>query len=126
VKEHAMPTIVHFSDTADYMLLVQYFIRDTTHGTFHVEAIPTADPQTAIAQYQGTESVPIVLVEYPREVAATIQQLRAHARFADSIIVIITGRPQALQALTSSAVLIGDKIDHLRMLSVALAHHNAI
>jgi hypothetical protein len=126
VKEHAMPTILQFSDNPDYMLLVQYFIRDTTHGAFHVETIHTADPETAIAHYQGTEPVPIVLVEYPRDVAATIQQLHAHPQFADAIILVITGRLQAFQTLTSATVMIGGKVDHLRMLSAALASYNAI
>ena len=120
-----MPVILHFSDTPDYILLVQYFIRETTQGAFHVEAIHTSNPETAIAKYQGSEPVPIVLVEYPRDVAATIQQLRALPNFAHAIILIITGRPQDYQALTSATVMIGDKIDHLRMLNAALAHHAA-
>ena len=67
-----------------------------------------------------------MLVEYPRDVAATIQQLHAHPQFADAVILVITGRPQAFQMLTSATVMIGDKIDHLRMLSAALASYNAI
>lgn len=121
-----MPTFLHFSDTPDYRYIVQHVIRNTTQGAFRVEAIPTSHPEAAIAKYQSANPISIVLVEYPRNVAATIQQLRAHPNFAEAIILIITGRPQDYQALTSATVMIGDKVDHIPMLSAALAYYNAL
>jgi len=126
MTEYAMSILVHFCDQPDHILLVQYFIRDSTHGAFQVETITTSNPEVAIAQYQSTDPISIVVVEYPRDVAATIEQLRAHPNFGDAILLIITGRPQHYQALSSATVLIGDKIDQLRMLNAALAHCNAI
>ena len=123
-RETLMPTILHYCDDSSIAKIIQYLVRDLTQGAYHVETIPTAHPETAIAEYTNTEIVPIVMIEYPQDVAATIEQLHKHHQFRNAKVVIITSKPQLYQSLMSDTVAIGDKLDRVPMLRSFLSENN--
>ena len=120
-----MPTLVYFGDNQDYSKLIEYFLRDVAGESFRVETINTSEPQTAIGQYWNNESAAVVVVEYPQDTPAIIQQLREHPNFGKAILSVITSRYKHYQALTNETTLIGDKTDILSMLEAALLQYRA-
>ena|ERR1700712_1393396 len=121
-----MPTFLHFCDDPTIAIFMRHLVRDLTQDVYRFETINTAHPETAIAAYTSTEAIGIVVVESPRDIAAVIQQLRAHPQLNDANVMIITGRPQLYQSLASAKVAIGDKLDRIPMLRTLLSERAAI